>query len=275
MATRIEKGFFDLNRSINAEGYLTAMEVPYIVFEVDDEEAALDAVHLEAEQEIGRLRLQSIEIDERINEDTFKVRATYEPLVYETDGDTPEMEPSFAFDTGGGSRHIMQSLKTTNKYPSSSPDFGGAIGVDNEGNVNGVDVTIPTMNFTETHYMRPSKVSTRYKQTIADLTGSVNNSKFKGYDAGEVLFLGASGSRRGKRSDDYWEITFKFAVSVNVKNMKVGDLTVSKKDGWDYLWVRYHNDVSDDQKNLIKKPVGAYVEQVYEAKNFGALGIGR
>ena len=69
---------------------------------------------------------------------------------------------------------MTQSLKTVAKYPSDAPDYGGAIGYDGE-NVNGIDVTMPVMNFSETHYVKPSRVTTKYKKNISDLTGSVNS----------------------------------------------------------------------------------------------------
>ena len=35
----------------------------------------------------------------------------------------------FAFDTGGGTKHLNQSLKTDGRYPNNAPDFAGAIEV--------------------------------------------------------------------------------------------------------------------------------------------------
>lgn len=137
----------------------------------------------------------------------------------------------------------------------------------------GIDITMPVMNFSETHYFRASRVTTAYRKRLAELTGTVNIGKFKGYAPGEVLFLGASGTRQGNHPDDDWEITFRFAVSPNQTDLKVGDLTVKEKLGWDYLWVRYADDVSEDRKSLIKKPEAAYVERVYQAADFGGLGI--
>jgi len=60
------------------------------------------------------------------------------------------------------------------------------------------------------------------------LTGRVNQAAFKGFAAGEVLFLGASGSKRG---DGDWEITFNYAASPNVTNLPVGSITVASKKG--------------------------------------------
>ena len=180
----------------------------------------------------------------------------------------------FAFDTGGGTKHLNQSLKTDGRYPNNAPDFAGAIEVDNEGNVNGVDVTMPVLNFTETHTLSGSRVSTSYKKTLASLTGTVNRSGFRGFSAGEVLFLGASGTKRSKKSSAPWEITYRFAVSPNRAGFKVGDIQVTRKYGWDYLWVRYADKVAEGGKNVVKKPVGVYVEMVYPEGDFGNLGIG-
>src|SRR5690606_18604713 len=112
-------------------------------------------------------------------------------------------------------------------------------------------------------------------KTLAALTGSVNNTPFKSFAAGEVLFLGASGStRENEDGDTVWEITFSFAASPNVTGLTVGDITGIEKRGWDYLWVRYADAVDGEAHVLVKKPVAVYVEQVYPFGNFGALGIG-
>ena len=272
---RVEKCFFDHTHSMNQWGYYTSAEIPYLVFGAESEEAAMAAVFEASPMKFENLRRDVLEIDERINDDTYKIRVTYAVDHFDGIDGGNDPEPSFAFDTGGGSSHRSQSLQTVLKTPVDAPDYGGAIEVDSEGNVNGVDITMPVMHFSETHYFRPGKVSTAYKQRLANLTGTVNSAKFKGYAPGEVLFLGASGTRRGKHRNDEWEITFRFAVSPNQESLRLGTLTVSAKRGWDYLWVKYADNVSTDQKNLIKTPVAAYVERVYNSADFGGLGIGR
>ena len=137
--------------------------------------------------------------------------------------------------------------------------------------MNGCEIVMPTFQFAETRTVKASKVNASYKRRVAELTGTVNAARFKGFDAGEVLFLGATGSKKGKKRKHLWEITFKFAVSPNKENLKVGDITVAQKDGWDFLWVKYEDEVSEEKKNLVKKPVAVYVEKVYERKNFALL----
>ena len=110
--------------------------------------------------------------------------------------------------------------------------------------------------------------------TLMGLTGAVNNAVFRGFQAGEVLFLGAGGSRRGTDPDDRWEISYKFAASPNQTGMAVGSIAGIQKRGWDYLWVQYGEDVDATAKVLIKKPIAVYVEQVYPIASFAGLGIG-
>ena len=277
MATRVEEAYSERDQTINAKGEVTEIEIPYLVFEAADEDAALAAARTKAaSRTVSGMVLDELEVTERVNKDTWKVKAIYkdEDSDDPVDPDEDEETTSFAFDTGGGTMHRNQSIKTVSKVPNDAPDFNGAIEVDNEGNVNGVDVTMPVLNFTETHVMKGSRVSTSYKKSVAALTGTVNRSGFRGFSAGEVLFLGASGTKRGKKNDSPWEITFRFAVSPNQSSLQVGKLKVSNKRGWDYLWVRYADKVAENKKNVIKEPVAAYVEQVYPEGDFGNLGLG-
>ena len=183
-------------------------------------------------------------------------------------------ESTFSFDTGGGTQHVTQSLQTVGKYPvGAAPDFGGAVGVTHD-NVEGVDITIPVYQFSETHYFDPSYVTPSYQGTLFNLTGKVNNGYFRNCAPGECLFLGASGSRRGTSNDADWEITFRFAGSPNATGLVVGSITGISKKGWEYMWVRYADSEDADAKVLVKKPVAVYIEKVYELANFGLLGIG-
>jgi hypothetical protein len=99
---------------------------------------------------------------------------------------------------------------------------------------------------------------------------------FKGFQPGEVLFLGASGARRGTDPDDDWEITFRFAppASPNATGISVGDISGISKKGWEYLWVRYADQEDTGSHAIVKRPVAAYVERVYESGSFAALQLG-
>lgn len=186
----------------------------------------------------------------------------------------PEVgDSAYSFDTGGGTQHITQSIATVGVYAAPGiypPNFKGAIGATKDG-IEGVDISVPIYNFSETHYIDANLVTGAYKSTLFYLTGTVNNGGFRGFSAGEVLFLGAGGAKRGQ---DDWEISYRFAASPNVQGLQVGDITGIAKRGWDYLWIRYADAVDNDAFMLVKRPLSVYVEQVYPYTNYFGLGIG-
>jgi hypothetical protein len=185
----------------------------------------------------------------------------------------PVSETTFSFETGGGSQHIVQSIANIARYPAAggtAPDFRGAIGVTND-SVEGVDIQVPIYTFSESHIILNELVTQAYKLTLFQLTGKVNTAGFKGFARGEVLFLGASGSKRGF---DDWEITFRFAASPNATNLNIGGIGGINKEGWQYLWIRYEDEEDVSAKTLIKRPSAIYIEQVYNYGDFALMGIG-
>lgn len=178
-------------------------------------------------------------------------------------------ESSYQFETGGGTKQVSYALATT-KYPASAPDVANAVNFDGE-KINGVEVQAPVFNFSETHVLPAASVTGAYKLALFNATGKVNNGSFKGFAQGEVLFLGASGSKRG---DDDWEISFRFAASPNAASLNVAGVSVASKRGWEYLWVNWCKEVDSPTNALKPKAQGVYVQQVYEYANFSTLGIG-
>lgn len=175
-----------------------------------------------------------------------------------------------SFDTTGGSQHVTQSLETIGVYPSNSPDMYGAIGYDGQ-RVNGVDIITPSYTFTEQHVFTKSQVDSDYRVTLANLTGCVNKSKFRGFEAGEVLFKGAVGTMVVDDGEIKWQILFNFATSPNRTRFYIGNIYIKEKLGWDYLWVIYADEVDSNQ--LIKRPRSVYIERLYEFGNFSDLDI--
>ena len=178
-------------------------------------------------------------------------------------------ESSYQFETGGGTKHVSYALATA-KYPATAPDMANAVNFDGK-QINGVDVQAPVFNFSETHVLPAANVTGAYKLALFNATGKVNSGSFKGFAQGEVLFLGASGSKRG---DDDWEISFRFAASPNATGLTVAGITGIAKKGWEYLWVNWCKEVDGATNALKPKAQGVYVQQVYELANFSTLGIG-
>lgn len=245
-------------------------EIPYLIQDAADESAVKTALAAAVAATYAGMTLSETEITERLDLTTWRAVARYETPSYDQ-ADPPDA--AFSFETGGQTQHITQSIETVNRYgPSATADLAGAIGYDGE-QVQGVDITIPAFRFSELHYKPAAAVSQNYRVACARLTGKVNSSAFRGFSAGEVLFLGASGSRRGDDLDDDWEITYSFAQQDNETGLQVGTITGIVKRGWDYLWVQYAEDVAADASQLVKKPVAAYVEKVYKDGDFSALNI--
>lgn len=250
-------------------------DVPFFVFDAEDEDA-VRAICNAAETDgglpraIGSASLDTYDIDERINARTWKVVAHYKCPEYQK-YESPDGR--FSFDTGGGTQHVTQSLATVGRYgPKATDKLKGAIGFDGK-NVQGVDITVPVFNFTETHWFRDNQITQAYKLKLFGKTGRYNTDVFRGFAPGEVLFLGAAGDRQGDDPDDKWELTFKFAAMPNRTNFHIGDIAVASKLGWEYLWVQYDDEADDDKKQLIKTPAAVYVERVYEGTTFSDLGI--
>lgn len=267
---------FDSRRS--GSGQSASAELLYIVRGTDDDLAARAALVAEAPAQYDGMPLRAVNIEPGEAPLMWKGEARYASLSADFGGPPETGTSVFAFDTGGGAQHITQSKETVIAHasPGSSggaPDFGGAIGVTSD-SVEGVDIVVPVYQFAETHYLPDAQVTPAFRGALFALTGRVNNAPFKGFNAGEVLFLGASGSKRGTGAGSDWEIAFRFAASPNAANITVGDIVNISKKGWEYLWVRYGDDLDATADALVKRPVAAYVERVYDEGDFSQLGIG-
>lgn len=261
---------FESRRSTKGDN--PSAELVYTVRGTNDDLAARSAAEAESPDTYDGLPRQTVSV-EPVGFELWEATARYAQA---QGGGFPQSgESVFSFDTGGGTQHITQSKQTISSHAApgaTAPDFKGAIGVTADG-VEGVDITVPVYQFSETHYLPDSAVTQGYKATLFGLTGKVNNSAWKGFNAGEVLFLGATGSRRGTTSDSDWEITFRFAASPNATGIAVGPIGGISKRGWEYLWVRYADAEDAGSQAIVKRPVAAYVERVYDEGAFSALGI--
>ncbi|MCC6653317.1 MAG: hypothetical protein IT348_19355 [Candidatus Eisenbacteria bacterium] len=190
-------------------------------------------------------------------------------------------EGRVSFDTGGGLQKITHSIRTVNRYAPAGltpPNFGGAINVTGDG-VEGVEISVPGFVFNETYALPNTFVTPAYISTLARLTGTMNVGSFRGFAPGEVLMLGAAGSKRGLEG---WEVNFRFAQSPNRTGLVIGDPALGSdwnisnitKRGWDHLWVYYVVDKHPSQGRFLQRPYGVSIEQVYHEGNFAQLGIG-
>lgn len=205
-------------------------------------------------------------------------------ISYSKDGAEDGAEPlkrARSFDTTGGTQHITQAcsvgsggtLDFEKRYPSSATNMSGAIGVDSNG-VNGVDIVVPQLQWQESYDVPNAYVTAAYARGVAGITGTTNNASFRGFEAGEVLFLGCSGSQEwdDQKGKGPWSLSYRFVASKNVTGQTIGSISGIEKKGHEYLWVRYEDAVSGS--SLIKQPKAVYVSKVYKDSDFSLLGLG-
>lgn len=220
----------------------------------------------------------------------FDCTATYQTLQPKEKENDNNNNSSFtpgtiAWDTTGHTEHITQSL-STRKAPDNAPDYNNAIGVSGE-SVNGVDVVRPSLRYSETWIM-PVAIATScdFIGNVYRLTGTVNMNKFRCFDMGEALFMGARGQWSGDQP--YVAVTFDFQCRTKSNIWLpdfygsgaeyspggdapggVGGLVV--KNPWDYVWFVYQSDVQAG--SLVKKPTAVYAETVYDYRDWSGLQI--
>jgi hypothetical protein len=264
-----------LSQTYNSENNLPSFTFRYFatgstdIYQVQLEAGQyLNATYLNLPRQ--RVTVEPIFVDTVRAVGRWKVEIIYGVQAQSIDGGTGLPVPEISFSTMGGTQHVTQSLSTVNRYAPSgqtAPNFKGAIGVTDK-SVEGTDIPVSVFNFQETHYF--STFTEANKATLAYLTAKWNNAVWRTFAIGEVLFLGVEGGRRGSAP---WALTFHFAVSQNKTNLAVGDITVSTKMGWDYVWTQYEAGVDNTAHAYVRIPKSCHVERVLEGGDFSGLGI--
>jgi len=258
--------------SLNSDEY--SAEVTYIVRgdvdEIADEIDVKNYVLGNVPLFYDYILYDSIESITRLNDQYYEVVVSYKGIATEEEEDVEAPKSRLTFNTTGGTQHISHGLSLVAKYGDKSSDItSAAINFDGE-KVNGVDITIPIFNFTQTVTLKDSTVTDRFLENIEKSTGKINSSSFKWFNKHEVLFLGASGSQGGEEGD--WEITYSFSASRTLKNLTFGEIKVPEKKGWDYLWVQYQETEDPKKKTIVPKAIAVYIDKVYEDTSFNNLG---
>jgi hypothetical protein len=159
------------------------------------------------------------------------------------------------------------------------PNLKGLINIDGEGNVQGVEVPVPTYKWTETHYVDDSFVTNTFKANVYSVAANpISNVTFRSFAAYEPLFLGLSGSQRHAGGD--WELNFSFAASPNQTALTIGGITGINKRGWQYVWPRSVMSVQtvSGVSYMVPKVQQVYVDDVIGSSgdgssDFSLLGI--
>lgn len=268
----VEESYPAHNKAINAYGECVSSEINYIVFDATDEDKALKAVLSYAPKEMSGAELSKIEINERLEETTFSVIATYDSnQSQQSTKEEDDEESTLSFSCGGGSAHMtvaysQQCILDGGINPGLAIGWNGKTKSD-EMEIAGVDVPAPEFRETYTKRMNVSKLTTAYRKKVGNLVGKVNNSSFKGWQAGEVMFTNISFSANDKSNKVI--VTFEFAIRPNEKTTLWGH-DVPKK-GYDYLWTIPCEKVENGIP--VVKPRAIFKAQVVQYADFSVLGV--
>jgi len=229
----------------------------------------------------GQLQADSYTL-EYLGGDAWHLTVNYSKEGVEDEEQTGPIRRSRSFDTSGGQEHITQAIAGKVSEKGKTPnltDGDKIIGFDGQ-NVNGVDIIVPQLSWQENYEVPSSYVKAEYIKKVSQASGTTNNGEFRGFKAGEVLFLGCSGSQDWdkEKGDGPWALSYKFAVSPNagpdqtLPALTIGEITGIVKKGHEYLNTYYEDDVRDNK--IWKVPKIVWVHQVYRESNFAELGIG-
>jgi len=180
---------------------------------------------------------------------------------------------SFGFRIGGQQTHLTNSIATQDSV--GGLDYQGAMNVQPDGSVAGVDILVPAVTFTMTRTKTSAQLTPTYKRTLSLLVGKVNSDVFEGYQPGELLLSDVSGQQADTGEDI--RLTFSFSALENKTGIVIIPAdgptpaqTVDKK-GHEYLWVKYAEVL--DGGIVVQRPIAGFVEQVYETAAYSGLGV--
>ncbi|MTA11641.1 MAG: hypothetical protein F2534_03495 [Actinobacteria bacterium] len=200
-------------------------------------------------------------------------------------GDTQRIQPETTdFFTSGSVRAVdvtltqaIQHIGSFGNSGSVSTPYSGAINVDDQGVAQGVSIPTGMQQFDERGYKPAAAVDGAWIRLIGRNAFKVNSDVFRGFQPGELLYMGSSWSFRAGQND--YEVISTFAIAENQDAFTINadggtgaSISVPGKEGHDLLWVEYR-DVPDPSGRIIKVPDVAHIERVFRRTSFAALQL--
>lgn len=251
----------------------------YYAFGYDSEAAAVAAVHASGDcpSYIGDLprdndASQAEEISPSVDPLDLDTTDWQVSVTWSLSGGAPQTGLNYSFSIGGGTYHRNYAIAEIRHSPAGSvaPFVNKAINDDGE-RIHGVSLPAqPAMEFTIEARKTPAQVTNAYLTTVSDLVYNTNLSTFEGWAAGEVLFMGLTGSRTG---DDEFTLNYKFGRRPNLTGQTVAGVTGVDYDGWNYVWVRWKKEFDAANNVTNTTAAGVYVNQVHEIGDFAGLAL--
>jgi hypothetical protein len=220
---------------------------------------ALSATPLVIFADVGTLYRGNVQI-EPDGHKQYLVSVPYGPRKRETGSST------FRFDTTGATINVKAAKQHIASYPSggSANPHKGSIGVTKDGNVEGAEIVIPALKLIYTFKHPAGVINESHARALAGVTGMTNASPFRGFAAGELLYLGSTGE---DGSETEASVEYVLVASANA-TISVGDITGIFKGGHHLLWIEFKNEV-DGGKPAVQ-PERVHIERVYDPVDFAS-----
>lgn len=178
----------------------------------------------------------------------------------------PQNSYTFNFDTTGGTVNVKVAKAHVQSYPTAGDPHKGVIGVQQDGGVDGADIIIPKLKFTLAFKYPAGVITVSFIKSLAAVTGTTNAYRFLGFDPGELLFLGATGSDGTAQE---MEVSFAFEASQNATGLTIGGITGIAKGGHEYGWAEF-GDVVDSGKAAVNA-TAVHIERVYNSADWASV----
>ncbi len=156
---------------------------------------------------------------------------------------------------------------------SAAPYRDGLIGVNSEGQAEGVDVLRPvfTRTFTNTLPVVDVEASGGHAEAWLSLLGKVNDNAYLGFPPGTLLFQGLSAE---KQSTNQYAVRVEFGYRPTEHNIQIGDgMMLATLEGWDYLEIVPMLSWDDVEQIVVAQADFYYVHRIYERATFANIGI--
>lgn len=176
---------------------------------------------------------------------------------------------NFSFDTSGGLVRIKAAREHINSYPAADGDVGGlnphngSIGVNKDGDVEGCDIVVPGLRMNYSFRHPQGIVDEAFARRLARATGKTNSDVWRGFNPGELLYMGSAGSD-GRETEA--EVSYAVIASENASGLSIGEIVDIAKKGHEFLWVEFEPNV--DSGRGVTRPRRVHIERVYESISF-------
>ena len=264
----------------------------YVVTGAATEQEAIEAAYafapgklMDSSGEKGIPKRQA-SLTERCGENAWKVQVDYgfssesQMTDEDTDGDEEDHTPEVCFQCSNTTMHVVLPKQQTVAYladgipqmanPEKIPiGWNGRKGADCE--FAGLDVVTGEMREQYTRWLKYGKVrGIAWRRKILSCVGCVNVGKFKGWETGEAMFLGASYSTP-QRGVTKVKVTFDFLIRRNESNAKVAGIDIGDLNGHDVVWSITRDTKSSNQ--ILPKVVAIFKARVCNYVDFDVLGL--